>query len=65
MDSPQHVIEEAREQGYYVRRDVDMTRQEFLDWCLSLSTPWNEELHKMHTETFDSGDVVTWSNKTR
>ena len=65
MDSPQQVLEEAREQGYYVRRDVDMTRKEFLDWCLSLSTPWSEELHKLHTETFDSGDVVTWSNKTR
>ena len=65
MDSPQQVIEEAREQGYYVRRNVDITRKEFLDWCTSLSTPWNAQLHKMHTETFDDDNIVTWSNKTR
>ena len=65
MDSPQQVIEEAREQGYYVRRNIDMTRQEFLEWCSSLSTPWTDEIHNIHKETFDDGNIVTWSNKTR
>ena len=65
MDNPKQIIEEAREQGYYVRRNVDMTKQEFLEWCASLSTPWTEEIHKIHKETFDDNNIVTWSNKTR
>ena len=65
MDSPELIIEEAREQGYYVKRNVDMTRQEFVEWCNSLSTPWTKEIHKIHTETFDDGYIVDWSNKTR
>lgn len=65
MDNPKQIIEEAREQGYYVRRNVNMTKQEFLEWCASLSTPWTEEIHKIHKETFDDNNIVTWSNKTR
>ena len=58
MDSPEQIIEEAREQGYYVKRNVDLTRQEFVEWCNSLSTPWTKEIHKIHTETFDDGHIA-------
>ena len=65
MDSREQILEECREQGYYVRRDVDMTKADFLEWCEMVGTPWPLELHKMHMETFDNEDIVTWSNKTR
>ena len=65
MDSKEQILEECREQGYYVRRNVDMTKADFLEWCNMVGTPWPLELHKMHMETFDSEDIVTWSNKTR
>lgn len=65
MDSRKQILEEARELGYYVRRNVDMTREGFVEWCKYVGTPWPLELHNLHTEDFDKDEIVNWSNKTR
>ena len=65
MDSQKQIIEECRELGYYVRRDIDMTQQEFVDWCKHVSEPWSLELHNIHAEGFDEKEIVMWSHKKR
>lgn len=64
-DTKKQILEEARELGHYTRRNVDMTREEFVAWCNHVSVPWPLSVHKIHTEDFDSDDIVNWSNKTR
>lgn len=65
MDSPNQILEEARELGFYARPNINMSREEFNICCRSLGTPWTKELHTLHTEGFDEDNIVNWSNKTR
>lgn len=65
MDSRKQILEEARELGHYTRRNVDMTKEEFLQWCNYIGIPWDLKLHRLHSETVNEKDIVDWSNKTR
>lgn len=61
----EEILEEARNNGFFVRRGIDMSREDFVRFCNFIGTPWNEKIHKIHGETFDSDQIVDWSNKTR
>jgi alpha-ketoglutarate-dependent taurine dioxygenase len=65
FDTREQILEEARELGHYTRRNVDMFREDFVAWCNHVGTPWTKEIHAIHQETFDSNNIVNWSNKTR
>jgi len=63
MNNREQVLEEARELGVYIRRNVDMTPEKFYNWCSYISIPWTEEIHKIHKEDLGLDSVVRWSNK--
>lgn len=55
-----------RKQGFIVHENVEFKNTEdFNKYCSSLGDIWTPEIHKIHKETIDEGNVIQWSSKTR
>jgi len=65
LNTPQEIVDIAREKGFWHQANVNLTKQEFFEFCSSVTTPWSAEIHKIHTETLNEDQVVDWSSKTR
>jgi len=63
--TPQEILESSRRDGYWVQRGLDLNRDEFYDFCSSITKPWSVETHKIHRETVDENEIVNWSSNTR
>ena len=44
------IINHAREFGYWLQRDVQMDRKQFMQFCNHIATPWSWKIHDMHGE---------------
>jgi len=62
--SREQILEETREQGYFYRRNIDMSRQDFLDFCNYVGTSWTIDVHAIHKESWSEDQIINWSNKT-
>jgi alpha-ketoglutarate-dependent taurine dioxygenase len=59
-------LETLKHQGYLIKENVNFNNtDEFNDYCSSIGPIWSPEVHKIHTETVDIGNVIQWSSKTR
>ena len=37
----EEIINHAREHGYWLQRDVQMDRKQFMEFCNHIATPWS------------------------
>jgi len=65
LSTQQEIIDKSRKNGYWFQRNIDMTREQFYEFCSFVSKPWSVEVHKIHTETVNDNEIVDWSSKTR
>jgi len=63
--SKQEILDISRENGFWALRDIEFTRETFLDFCKYIGTVWPGHLHDLHTESYDDDGVVDWSSNTR
>ncbi len=61
--SREKILEETRDNGYFIRRNVEMSRQDFLNFCNHVGTPWTKEIHAIHKEGWEEDEIVHWSNQ--
>ena len=62
----EEIINHAREHGWWLQRDVQMDRKQFMEFCNHIATPWSWKIHDMHGEgDLNEEEVVDWSSETR
>jgi len=60
-----YILQTCREDGFWLQKDVEFDRNQFVDFCNKIANPWPNELYELHTETVDNNNIVDWSSKTR
>ena len=62
----EEIINHAREFGYWLQRDVQMDRKQFMQFCNHIARPWSWKIHDMHGEgDLNEEEIVDWSSETR
>lgn len=59
------ILQTCRDKGFWLQKNIDFSREDFLDFCNSIGEPWPKEIHAIHTETVDDNNIIDWSSKTR
>lgn len=62
LDTPQEILEKCSQDGFWIHRGANFNEHQFVEFCNSISTPWPEELYKLHSESINDDELVLWSN---